>query len=267
MMSSTVTQTTRLVAATMHRLVLSFGRILRWAAWAIVPVVFGGSAPAWASEPSIVFDNTQNSNGGLGFTALPYGAEVTLAGTNRVVNEIDLGVSRQGSPGTADFEVSFYANNGVGGQPGTLLWDSGLYENLPLSGPPQTLSFSVPSVVVPNTFTWVAQISNSRGSQQLAVGMVEATGTTIGGFDTDWFGGPGEWTKDQAQNEARIYAVPEPSTLAILTAGAIALIGYGIRRRRVAKTAKPAAFDPQDAPAILAFPSHPSTASAARRAA
>src|SRR5208282_1395828 len=123
MMSSTVTQTTRLVAATMHRLVLSFGRILRWTAWAIVPVVFGGSAPAWASEPSIVFDNTQNSNGGLGFTALPYGAEVTLAGTNRVVNEIDLGVSRQGSPGTADFEVSFYANNGVDGQPGTLLWD------------------------------------------------------------------------------------------------------------------------------------------------
>ncbi len=64
-----------------------------------------------------------------------------------------------------------------------------------------------------------------------------------------------------------IAVTPEPSTLALLVAGALGLVGYGWRRR-VARTAKPAVFDQQhDAPAILSLPSHSSPASAARRAA
>ena len=59
--------------------------------------------------------------------------------------------------------------------------------------------------------------------------------------------------------------VPEPSSLTMLAAAAIGLVGYGWRRR-LARTAKPAAFD-KDAPAILSFPSHASPASTARRAA
>jgi hypothetical protein len=60
--------------------------------------------------------------------------------------------------------------------------------------------------------------------------------------------------------------VPEPSTLALL--GGAALFGYGLLRRRsaVRRTAKPTAFDQQDTPAILSFPSQASV-SAARRAA
>ena len=62
---------------------------------------------------------------------------------------------------------------------------------------------------------------------------------------------------------------PEPSTLALLTTGAIGWLSYGLRRRRAAsRTARPAAIDqPDEAPAILAFPSHSSPAAAARRAA
>jgi hypothetical protein len=62
--------------------------------------------------------------------------------------------------------------------------------------------------------------------------------------------------------------VPEPSTLALLATGAIALAGYDWRRRRSARRAvQPATFDQHDAPPILSFPSHSSPASAARRAA
>ena len=61
---------------------------------------------------------------------------------------------------------------------------------------------------------------------------------------------------------------PEPSTFAMLAAGAIGLVGYGWRRRRTTRrTGKPTAFDRQDAPVILAFPSPLSPATAARRAA
>jgi hypothetical protein len=67
-------------------------------------------------------------------------------------------------------------------------------------------------------------------------------------------------------NIVATYAVPEPSTIALLAASAIGLIGYGLRRR-VARTARPAAFNQPDAPAILSFPSHSSPAHATRRAA
>ena len=66
-----------------------------------------------------------------------------------------------------------------------------------------------------------------------------------------------------------LVVTPEPSTLALLAAGALGLLGYGWRRRRAARrTAKPAAFnqaEPQDeGPAILSMPSR--WTEAARRA-
>ena len=60
------------------------------------------------------------------------------------------------------------------------------------------------------------------------------------------------------QDAGYLYAigVPEPSTLALLAAGAIALLGYGLRRRSVRRTAKPAPLDPldQDAPGHPGLP-------------
>ena len=72
-----------------------------------------------------------------------------------------------------------------------------------------------------------------------------------------------EWNS----NSLVIEAVPEPSTLALLCAGAIGLVGYGLRWRRSARrAAQPESQD--DAPAILSLPLHSShQADVARRAA
>ena len=60
---------------------------------------------------------------------------------------------------------------------------------------------------------------------------------------------------------------PEPSSLALVAAAAaVGLLSYALRRRAT-RTAKPAILDQHDAPAILSFPSQPSPAQAARRAA
>jgi autotransporter-associated beta strand protein len=76
------------------------------------------------------------------------------------------------------------------------------------------------------------------------------------------------WNTGDLYTNGTISVVPEPSTLSLLAAAAaIGLAGYRLRRRRLARrTAKPAAFDQHDAPAILSFPSR-SSVNAARRAA
>jgi hypothetical protein len=71
------------------------------------------------------------------------------------------------------------------------------------------------------------------------------------------------WNTTSLYSNGEISVVPEPSTFALLAAGALGLLGYGWRRRRAARTAKP--ID-HDTPVILAFSSR-SSASAARRAA
>ena len=76
------------------------------------------------------------------------------------------------------------------------------------------------------------------------------------------------WNTSNLDTNGTITVTPEPSMFTLLAAGALSLIGYGLRKRRATRrTAKPAAFAQQDAPAILSFPSHASPASMARRAA
>jgi len=83
------------------------------------------------------------------------------------------------------------------------------------------------------------------------------------------WGGPGSGapnTSSYLAGSGLLNVVPEPSTLALLAAGALGLVGSGRRRRRVARrTARPPAFDQQDGPAILSFPSYSLPASAGRR--
>ncbi len=95
-------------------------------------------------------------------------------------------------------------------------------------------------------------------------------GQTTGSFSQ--FGLPSlgnglSWDTSNLDTNGTITVTPEPSSLALLAAaGAVGLVGYGLRRRATRRTAKSTALD-QGAPAILSFPSHSSLSHAARRAA
>ena len=83
------------------------------------------------------------------------------------------------------------------------------------------------------------------------------------------WGGPGSGKPNTSPYLAGtgelVVALPEPSAIVLLTAGAAGLLGHGWRRRLATRTPNPATID-HDAPAILSFPSQASV-SAARRAA
>jgi hypothetical protein len=189
----------------------------------------------------VIFDNSVSGNQGITTSSNPQiGNEVTPAGSLRAVTELDIGVTSQGAPSTANIQVFIYANDGAGGAPGTLLWKSAVQSGVSLNTFNTLISFSVPSVVVPDTFTYSASIAKVTGS--VAVGFVPSTGgPSTGTFDQAWVGDTGSFSAVPGayQIEARVIAgaaVPEPSTFALLAvglAGALVPVCRRVRRRQM----------------------------------
>ena len=96
----------------------------------------------------------------------------------------------------------------------------------------------------------VLDFTGSNGSNPYSFGEMTLVNSTI--YGTTVYGGN--------NNDGTVFALqtapmPEPGSLALLAAGAVAMIGYCWQRRRAARsTKKPAYFGKQHAPAILSFP-------------
>ena len=206
--------------------------------WTITAAVLAAIWCQAGASADIIFDNF--AAGGQGITttsALELGGEATAApGTSRVVTGLEIGYTSQGVPATADLQAFLYANDGPGGAPGTLLWQSAVMAGVNLDTTNQLVSFSVPSVTVPDTFTWASSITNVVGG---VVGYVPASGALIGTFVQPWVGSPGSWSPlpPAFETEARVLtsSVPEPSTFVL--AGLLGVTGLGahlVRRKRAA---------------------------------
>jgi hypothetical protein len=215
--------------------------IIRFRALFVALVIIGFTQASAAA--GVIFDNTTTPLGSISFTALPIGNEVSVSGAALSVTDLEIGVNQQGVAGTANLQAFLYANDGLGGEPGTLLWNSSLMTNVALTGGNDLIAFAVPGVVVPSTFTWAIQISDT---QPIAAGLPGFDPPTVGGIVRGWFGGPGSWTNldgdgVDAHYMARITAsaVPEPS--AIVNGGIALLIGFGwmwSRRRRMPRATR-----------------------------
>jgi hypothetical protein len=203
---------------------------------AIVTMLLAG---VWSElQAGTIYDNTTTRQGmSLNFTKLQQGSEVNADGTERFVTDLCVGMSQQGVDGTADMQARLYANNGAGGKPGTLLWEGPLLKKVHLTGGIDLIDFSVPMVLVPDTFTWTVQISNT---DPVAVGLPNFGPPTVGSSPANWFGDDSTgWTKDPSSPypyEGRVEAVsavPEPSTALLLIAGSgLVLCGRVCSRTR-----------------------------------
>ncbi len=116
-------------------------------------------------------------------------------------------------------------------------------------------------------FGWTANLAPGSYPLIIADSVSGALGTSTSGM-IDGYPATLAVQANGNNQDLVLTVTPEPNTLVLLcAAGVLGLLAAVWRRRRAARTAEPAAFDPQDAPAILAFPSHSSPANAARRAA
>lgn len=205
--------------------------------------VLGFAVPGLAGA-SVVYDNMTWTQGWYwaenpAFTSpsMEGGDEVNLGGTDRAVTNIDILFYSLWDPGTVDTTVRFYKNDGGGGAPGTLLWQSSTFTALAHVQGLQTYSFAVPSVVVPNTFTWTIGLANRAGSTG-DIGPALADPPSVGSSaNYFWWNNAGVWNQTGwgpspiANFGARITAapVPEPASMGVLALGAVAMI----RRRRM----------------------------------
>jgi hypothetical protein len=110
------------------------------------------------------------------------GCQITLAGTDRVVDEFLFGYYGYGSAGdppNINVHIKFYANDGAKGAPGTVLFESGPVK-LNHFGP-NNVTLSGPGVTVPDTFTWAITIPQYPAVWAVPLGFGPATiGSNVG---------------------------------------------------------------------------------------
>jgi hypothetical protein len=144
------------------------------------------------SAPQVVYDNTthdrqERTESASGET----GCQITLAGTDRVVDDFLFGYYGYGDPShppDVNAHIKFYANDDPNGAPGTVLFESGPVK-LNHFGP-NDVTLSGLGVTVPNTFTWTVTIPTiaipHKGVEIVAEPMVFGP-ATIGSDDGVWY--------------------------------------------------------------------------------
>jgi hypothetical protein len=199
------------------------------------------------AAPTIVYDNTTTPVTGSwtpdGFWPFSYyapneptGDEITLlAGTDREIVEFHLVLSSTQQVNLGSLTLAFYENDGLdgyghAGAPGTLLWAT-TASNVVVNGTAPVV-FSVPNVVVPDTFTWIAS------ADSMSAGLVTYDPPTVGlsdvyfwdrdSVDLNWYAltfdadPPATGYDPVANFGAKVYAVPEPGALVLVILGGLA---------------------------------------------
>lgn len=140
------------------------------------------------AQSQVVFDNSANLINKT--PEIPptqeYGDEIFLAGRARLVTEFDFAYfASVGTTVGVSYAVRFYVNDGTDALPGaatalrpkSLLWDSGLQD---INNGVNKVALSVPSVLVPDHFTWTITFQGLNGTPGKQAALVLADPATVG---------------------------------------------------------------------------------------
>jgi hypothetical protein len=200
---------------------------------------------------SIVYDNSSTDLNRIqpATNNVEFGDEVTLAGTDRIVNDVKFEYFlSQNANGNEKLQLTLYANDGPAivrtlpdgstisvPTPNTVLYTSPILDPLGLSF--QTAEVSQFEVAVPNSFTWAVTFQGIDAGEVAGLRVFDppTTGSSFGDF---WAKNNGTWNTYlfsdgvAANFGARISAIPEPTTLAYALLAGLSCFGYfGYRRR------------------------------------
>jgi hypothetical protein len=192
---------------------------------------------------TVVYDNTTTSSGYVGVAyetlanqVFEMGDEVNLDGSARIGKQLDVSMYAFDDFFAYSRVVSLYDNTGIDGAPNNLLWTTDLGSSQYPAGL-MTLSVALPDVLLPDTVTWTVEFSTDPRPSGPVYGFLFFDPPTVGSSG-DWvwcnmYGFQSVSFDGQVSNfGARITAaVPEPSTLALLSIGAVSLMAYGWRCR------------------------------------
>jgi hypothetical protein len=174
------------------------------------------------------------AGGGIAFninSALEIGQSIALAGTARNVTQIDMLLGDNTSDA---FAVRLYSLDQVTGRPSAILWESAKisYPYTPPSFNQKVISVPVPGVAVPNELAWSVVPVDPTTAGNLLV-WTGSLSPSIGAHLHYWKRlSDLSWNSNLFSNGtfgARLFAVPEPSTLALTVP---ALAAMPARRRR-----------------------------------
>jgi hypothetical protein len=142
----------------------------------------------------------------------------------------------------AQFTISLYANDGVGGVPSTSLWtDTTTFGNNSDYSQGILASYSDLDIAVPHSFTWAIDFSNVGGGAGLILST--SVGPTVGGNYTDyWLNNGGVWQLNYIEGSDVSFlaafsgtSVPEPTSMALMGLGSLGLF---LLKRRSARRSK-----------------------------
>lgn len=193
---------------------------------------------------AIVYDNSTNLLGSFyspNQNGIQFGDQVFLAGSDRRITDFSFDYfASTNLSGNETAQVFFYLNNGVDGAPG----DAPIFSSLPFDIDAGGGRITIPALGVTLTnssFTWAVSFSGLDVFLGENAGLLLADPPTIGASLNDFWvrGSDGSWSTflidggaTPGNFSARITAVPEPGTFAMIGLGILALAGYrGYRRR------------------------------------
>ena len=201
----------------------------------LVVVALSGLA---AATPVTVYENTTTNTTGSfapdGFWPFntfepnePMGDQITLDNTTleRTIVQFDLILSSSQLVNLPSLTLAFYDINPNTGFPSSQLWATSA-SSVAVDGI-TTVAFSVPSVVVPDSFVWVVGADSWLAG--LATYDLPSIGTSIDFYwDHDTIGGqwfPLNFKGDPVANfGAKVLAVPEPGIMAAFAVGVALMI-------------------------------------------